>query len=409
MKEYSGLMQWFIDKLGLSKKTIFKDIAPWVGQLIEQLEKQPNVELFSVSPQIKMSKRVESFKKGNTTYYFYSPEFSSALRLLKNYKVWKMLQNCGRRVCYIAQKIKPDVVIAYGTENPVTSVPQLSLYKHYPVLCVLQTIYNNPDRIKYSKPSRLIQDLEHDIINNISYFGTEDKLYYDLLKEMNKDVCAFEFKYPCSPLPEIEITEKKFDFVNFAYSMGLKKGDDDSIKALAIVTKKYPEVSLNIAGGLNPLRKEYLEKLVKEYGLQNNVSFTPLFERKEDMYRHVLQARFAVLPVKLDLVSTTTKEAMYYGLPVITNITPETPELNKEKQCVLLAEKGNIESLAKCMIEVLENEQLADTLAENGREYMEKQISNSNSMTRQLDVLKVVVENYNNGTAVPVTLLFNGN
>lgn len=53
------------------------------------------------------------------------------------------------------------------------------------------------------------------------------------------------------------------------------------------------------------------------------------------------------------------------------------------------------------MIEVLENKQLVDTLAKNGHEYMERQIANSHSMTMQLNILKAVVDNYKNGTAIP--------
>jgi glycosyltransferase involved in cell wall biosynthesis len=406
MKEYGKLTKAVIERLNLAKRTGIKDIAPWVGQLIEELEKNPDVELFSVSPQIKMAKSVQSFLLGRTTYYFYSTEYSSLLRLLKKYPVWRALQNCGSKVMKIAEEIKPDVVIAYGTENPVVSVPQLWLRKKYPVICVLQTIYNNPERVKYSTPNPLIQDLEHDIVKNVRYFGMGGRLYYDLLKGMNSEVIALEYPYPSAPLPNIPMPCKKYDFVNYAFNLDARKGDEDAVRALAIVKKTHPDVTLNMAGGMNPTRKTYIEGLIAELGLQENVSFTPMFERKEDMYAHVLEARYALLPVKLDLVSTTTRESMYYGLPVITNITPATPLLNKDKQCVLLAEKGNIDSLAKCMLEVIENVELAKTLSENGHEYMVRQMDNGPKMRRILTALQSVIDNYKEGVPVPQELLF---
>ena len=406
-KEYSAITRTAIEKLGLSKSIIIKDVAPWVGQLIEELEKNSDVELFSVSPHIKLKDSIESFTLRNTKYYFYASDFSMALRLLKKYPLWKALQNCGRRVMRIADEIKPDVVIAYGTENPVVSVPQLYLRKKYPVFCVLQTIYNNPERVKYSTPNPLIQDLEHDIVNNIRYFGTEDRLYYDLLKGMNGDVIVLDYSYPRAPLPQIPMPCKKYDFVNYAFNLDARKGDEDAVRALAIVKKTHPDVTLNMAGGMAPTRKTYIEGLVAELGLQENVSFTPMFERKEDMYAHVLQACYALLPVKLDLVSTTTRESMYYGMPVITNITPATPLLNKDKQCVLLAEKGNIDSLAKCMLDVMENKELAKMLSENGHEYMVREMDNGKKMETIMASLHAVIDNYKEGTSIPHALLFN--
>lgn len=405
-KEYGVLAETAIKKLGLSKSINVKDAAAWVGQLIEELEKIPDVELYSVSPHIKLKASIESFTLRRTKYYFYASDFSMALRLLKKYPLWKALQNCGKRVMRIADEIQPDIVIAYGTENPVVSVPQLSLRKKYPVLCILQTIYNNPERVKYGTPNPLIQDLEHDIVNNIRYFGTEDRLYYDLLKSMNNDVIVLDYPYPRAPLPMIPMPCKKYDFVNYAFNLDARKGDEDAVRALAIVKETHPDVTLNMAGGMAPYRKTYLERLVAELGLQENVYFTPMFERKEDMYAHVLQARCALLPVKLDLVSTTTRESMYYGIPVITNITPATPLLNKDKQCVLLAEKGNIDSLARCMLEVMENETLAKTLSENGHEYMLREMDNGPKMKRLMSSLQSVIDNNKEGTPIPHELLF---
>lgn len=408
--EYSPFTKKIIGKLGILGRSVeFKDAAPWVGQLIEELEKMPGIDVVSVSPHIKLNSALQHFKLGKTSYYYYSSDYSSALRLLKNYKGWKILQNCSRRVMSIAKLVKPDVVVVYGTENPVVSVSQLELKKKYPVLCVLQTIYNNPERIKYNQPNKLIQNLEYDVVRNIVYFGTEDRLYYDLLKGMNKNVYAFEYLYPRTPLPAIEPQTKKYDFVNFAFNLDARKGDEDAVRALAIVKEHHPDVTMNLAGGIAPERKAYIEHLVKELELQDNVSFTPMFERKEDMYRHVLQSRIALLPVKMDLISTTTREAMFYGIPVITNITPATPELNREKHCVLLAEKDNIRSLAKCMLDVLENDNLAKSLSENGREYMIKQQANSKIMEKLVRILIAIIENYHQGADIPKELLFDVN
>ena len=408
--DYGYVKKKIIKKLGFSAQTEkFKDVAPWIGQLIEELEKLSDVEIFSVSPHIKLKKKMQSFQYGKTTYYFFSSDYSSGLRLVKNYKMWKSLQNCSSLVSRIADEINPDVIIAYGTENPVVSVSQLYLRKKYPVLCVLQTIYNNPERTKYGTPNKLIQDLEYDIVNQIKYFGTEDDVYYELLKGMNPNVIAMAYPYPRTSLPAVERPEKKFDFVNYAFNMDYRKGDEDSVRALAIVKEKYPQVTLNIAGGMSPARKAYIENIITALGLTDNIAFTPMFERKEDMYCHILQARYALLPIKLDLVSTTIRESMYYKLPIVTYITPGTPALNKEKQCVLLADKGDIKSLAERMIEIMSDDELAARLTTNANEYMVKQMDNRDKIERIMKVLEAIIENYHHGTPVPEHLLYSIN
>lgn len=405
-KEYGRFVKFVVEKLGLSRKIdVFKDTAPWVGTLIEELEKRPDVELFSVSPHIKLRKRIESFKQNHTTYFFYSSDYSSALRLIKNYRLWKLFQNCSSLVKRITKKIRPDVIILFGTENPTTSVPILSLLK-YPILCVCQTVYNNPERANYSQPNKLIQQLELDILHQVSNYGTGSQAYYDMLKHLNPNIKVLRYSWPSTRFPDVPEQKKMFDFVNFAFTMDIRKGDEDCIKALSIVKKEYPNVTLNITGGFSLDRKRYLEKVIKDLGLNENVSFTPFFEKHEDMIKHVMQSRFAVLPIKLDLVSTTVKEAMYYKIPVVTNRTKGTPALNKEKQCVLLAEIGDVDSLAYRMLELMQNTSLAETLKINGHEHqLRQQMKNTEKMDNLINILEAVCEEKKGGIPIPQELL----
>lgn len=403
MRGYNALERLLIERCGLSKKVILKDTAPWVGDMISELEKLDGIEIFSVSPQIKMAKKVQHFTLNKTHYYFYSSDFSQAARLVKNYKWWKRIETCSSRVKKIADEINPDIIILFGTENLTISYPILKL-TNYPVFCILQTVYHKPDRAKYGIPNEMIMQLETEIAEKVKFFGS-GKYLGGLLKQVNPNIVVLAYKWISGRLPKLEIPPKKYDFVNFAFTMDTRKGDEDAVRALAIVKRKYPNVTLNLSGGMASARKAYIERLVLELGLIDNVSFTPMFEKKEDMYRHILQARFAVLPVKLDLVSTTTREAMYYKLPVVTNITPGTPLLNKEKECVLLTEKMDIEGLADNMLKLMEDENLAKTLAENGYDYMLKQMDNTSKVVLLMSSLQAIINNHVKGTSIPEELL----
>lgn len=406
MKKYGRVTSWLVKKMKLSNRVQIIDKALWVEDLINELKKQQNCEIVSVSPQIKMTKGMESFLHDGVKYYFYTADFSQAARLVKKNWLWKRIETCSRRVRKIVDIEKPDIIILFGTENFTVSAPILSL-TDYPVLCILQTVYSNPERAKYTKPDKMIIQLEKEILRKIRFIGTGSKDYCELVRKINPDLTVLKYAWISSPLPQLESRLKIYDFINYAFNLDPRKGDEDAVRALAIVKQTHPEVTLNLAGGMTESRKEYIKGIVQELGLNNNVSFTPMFEKKEDMYRHVLQARYALLPVKLDLVSTTTREAMYFGLSVITNITPGTSVLNTEKQCVLLAEKNNIESLAKRMIEVMENKELAKTLSENGHEYMVRQMDNGPKMERLMAALHAVIDNCNEGTPIPQELLIN--
>lgn len=404
-KEYNGFLKFIIEKLGLGRKTnSFKDIAPWVGNLIAELETRSDVEIVSVAPHIKLRQKIESFKLGKTTYYFYSSDYSSALRLIKNYRLWKVFQNSGSLVRKIVDDVKPDIIVLFGTENPIISAPILSL-TDYPVFCILQTVYNNPDREKFSKPSKFKQQLELDILSHVQNYGMGNPSYRDMIHNLNPKVNALKYLWPSVRFTEIPTQEKKFDFVNFAFSMDSRKGDEDSIRALAIVKKIYPNVTLNITGGYSSDRKQHLVEIIDELGLKENVSFTPFFEKHEDMLKHVMQARFAVLPIKLDLISTTVREAMYYKIPVVTNRTKGTPELNKEKRCVLLAEINDIDSLAENMLELMRDQNLAETLKDNAYKHLlQQQKENEQKIDHLMVVLKAIYDNKHKQTPIPEEL-----
>ena len=383
------------------------DHAPWVRSIISFLETQEDVELHVFGPQIRLKKRLTEFELRGVRYYFYSSERTSFLRLVKRYSLWKKLQNADTYFKKVLDKVNPDLVVLSGAENPDTSVTILYA-KDYPRYCLCQTIYNNPERTQYGTPKKLIQDMEKDIVSDLHFFGVYSKMHYDLLKQMKPDASIFKFGYPSKgKLLEPTPTEKQYDFVNFALMHGSRKGTPDSIQALAIVKQKFPTVTLNIVGGCDEVGKAELEQLVKELKLEENVTFTPFFEKKSDLLLHVQNSRFAVLPCKLDHTSGTMAQSMQLGLPLVVYKTTGTPAFNREKECVLIAEKGNVEQLAQHMLSLMGQPEKAKMLAENAREYQEKRAEfNKGNGDRLVANFKAIVDNYRNGTPIPQEQLF---
>ena len=383
------------------------DNAPWVRGVISFLETQDDIDLHVLGPQIRLKKNLTEFESNGVKYHFYSSEWTSLLRKLNHYNLWKRLQNAGHYTIKVIDKVKPDLVVLSGAENPATSVSILYADK-YPRYCLCQTIYNNPERAMYNTPNKLIQDMEKDIFSNLQFFGVYSKMHYDLLKEMKPDANIFKFGYPSKDiLLEPTKTEKQFDFVNFALMHGSRKGTPDSIQALALVKQKYPNVILNIVGGCDEGGRAKLEQLVKELRLEDNVTFTPFFEKRSDLLLHIQKSRFAVLPCKLDYVSGTMNQSMQLGLPLVVYKTTGTPTFNREKECVLIAEKENVEELARHMLTLMKHPEKAEMLAKNAREYQEKKVEyNNGNGNRLMANFKAIIENYRYGTPIPLEQLF---
>jgi glycosyltransferase involved in cell wall biosynthesis len=96
---------------------------------------------------------------------------------------------------------------------------------------------------------------------------------------------------------------------------------------------------------------------------------------------------------------------MHYGLPVVCYKTEGTPKINTENDCVLIAENGDVDDLAKQMIKLLENETLAMKLRNNAKVYATRwsdDEGNSNQMSRNFHA---IFEHYYHGVPIPEELL----
>ena len=161
-----------------------------------------------------------------------------------------------------------------------------------------------------------------------------------------------------------EETNKLYDFVYFAAD--ISKAADWAIEAFALTNKKHPEVKLNIVGGYSKDYKNEIDKRIAELNLASNISFEGKLPTHEDVIAQIRKSRFAILPLKIDLISGTVREAMANGIPVVTTETPATPKLNERFQSVLIAPNGDFQAMSELMCELIENPSFAAKISENG-------------------------------------------
>lgn len=391
-----------------AKNIDYRDAAPWVSILIEEFEKFNDVELHVISPQVGLKGLTTEFEMNGVHYHFYNPDISLFLsQLINNVKLWLKLQPGSLIVKRFLRKIKPDIVNLIGAENYYHSCVVLDI-KDVPVLVTCQTIYTNPQRLKFDRNANKTKNWAIDLLiqQKKKYFACGGRMHRDLLLNNNPEAIVFNGYLP-SRMPEgIEEQNKEYDFVCFAAGHGGNKGTEDAIEAIALVKAVKPDVKLNIVGKCSPDVRVALDKLIEEKDVANNVIFHGYFHEHADMFRQVMKSRFALLPVKMDIISSTTREAMFLGLPVVTYKTSGTPILNMEKECVLLAEIGDIKKLAENMIRLLQSESLAEKLRINSKEYVDKNYNNEIEARKLKEMYHAVINHRFNGIAIPRHLLF---
>ena len=382
----------------------YGDVAAWNTYMIEQLRKRDDIELYVISAHSGLNRRVCSFEMHGVHYNFVRCDRATMLKhIIPSAYLWHKLNPMRPVVRKIINQIKPDLIVLVGAENPHVAGTVLGI-EGYPLIVKCQTIYNNPDRAKFGKVDEKNAYVEKKIFENLQYVSVSGGMHYNLFRQMNQTAINFSWRFG-NLYPEVKVVPKQYDFVNFAMGMSDKKGYYDAIKALAIVKERYPHVQLNLVGGASPEKKQTFVNLVKQLDLSSNVTFTPFFPLQEDMFQHIQQSRFALLPCKLDSVPSTIRQAMHYGIPVVCYKTVGTPTLNKERECVLIAENGNVEDLALKMLTLLDNAEKAEQLRKNAKEYIDNRTDDSIISQQMSDVFHAVVNNYRYGTPIPEELI----
>lgn len=410
------------DHLPLSKRRIYKiarrlmgmpgkgsgygDIAPWDKYIINAVKERDDIDLYVISAHSGLKKSIVSFEQESIHYSFVRCEISTLLKnLIPNDDLWRKMNPMTPKIVRKVKSINPDLVLLVGTENAYYSSSVLRIHG-YPVYVLCQTVYNNPE---FSSLDKKNASTEMEILKKEQYVGVYSEKHYHLLRKLGYDKYVFSFQWPLngSQFVAQPCKKKSFDFINFALRMSRDKGYHDCIEALAVVKQKYPHVKLDlIDGGTSEVRAE-LKQMVKELNLEDNVTFTHFFAEQNDLLQHLQSVRFAVLPCKVDYISGTQIQSMEQGLPVVCYKTMGTPSLNKDKECVLIAEMNNVEELAEKMLLLMDNPDLAERLRQNSFEFSKKRIQNSQqNMPQLVENFKTIVDNYMYGTPVPEKQLF---
>ena len=386
------------------------DFAQWNTNAIREFEKfTDDVELHVISPGYVMKNYESVFVENGIHYYFFKDESSFFDKVVN--KFYGRTPSYKKNRAYIKNKIaelNPDFVHVIGAENPNYSLAALDIPQKIPTLVQLQTLMIDPDFKKNYPISEKMYEyragIERKILERSNYIGTVAKKFIDYINlnvKIQHPILSTTLALT-EPI-DFNFEEKSFDFVYFALNIG--KAADFAIEAFAIAYKEKPSITLDIVGEYSAALKAQLDSRITELGIEKNVFFEGKQTTHDDVIRQIKKSRFALIPLKIDLISGTVRESMANGLPVVTTITPATPELNAKRESVLLSPIGDHKAMAENMLKLLNDEAYAKKIQENAGITASESVDNECVVRKWIDAYHACIENFKNGIPIPDYLL----
>lgn len=404
------IMRW-IYKRFKHTTTDDKDHAIWDTNAIREIEKLEDVELHVVCPKRFLSEKFVDFEMNGVYYHLFKDENSTLIPWLYSQTVTKFSSRFRRNrkmIKKIIQEVNPDIIHVIGAENPNYSLAALDIPSDIPFIVQLQALLcrlENVTRIPFERKDYHYKgEIEKEIFGKAPFIGTSVQLFIDYIKA-NTETKAIFLKTNLAVTEPVykQLYDKQYDFVYFAGN--LSKGADLAIKSFAIAHEKYPMITLDVIGGYTDELKNNLDSIIKENHLENCVVFEGFLPTHDDVIQQIRKAKYALLPITMDIVPGTVKEAMANGLVVITSITEGTPQLNQTRESILLSPVCDCESMAKDMIKVLDNPEYANQLRENAWLTAEERSSNKTIIQKWISAYQACVANFREGIAIPENLL----
>lgn len=156
-----------------------------------------------------------------------------------------------------------------------------------------------------------------------------------------------------------------------------------AVKVLASIKREYTEARLVMAGAEKGLEPE-IEKLVEDLGLSESVRF-PGFLDHNAKIREFSDADIFINTNHIDNMPVSVVEASAMGLPVVATCVGGIPDMITAGENGLLVPDDDVKGMADAIVSLLENEELAERLSTNGRNFAE--LSSWEIVKRQWETL----------------------
>lgn len=251
----------------------------------------------------------------------------------------------------------------------------LSCVRLKELICPSFTIFSTKKRLKsyYNQDKR--------ILSSCKYISTQsDWTRGQIFPFISKDSMVLE---TLRPLREAFLKSKQWSasnldnkFTIFAFSSGASplKGMHIVIKALSILSRKYPNIKLRIAGGYQhgfPCYKKagyvkYIEKLICTLNLRGKVEFLGSLDENQ-LVNEMQNASIMVQPSFVESYCAALAEGMAVGIPCVVAYAGAMPELAVDGESALYYSPSDYVDCANKIMRLYENKGFAQSISNSAR------------------------------------------
>ncbi len=176
--------------------------------------------------------------------------------------------------------------------------------------------------------------------------------------------------------PRWQVENKQTHSLFMSQAKSQNKGLHILLKAMTIIKINYPDVALRIAGGditggtkwvqRASTYGHYIRSLLKSLQLKDNVEFLGNLN-EEKMAEQFRNANVFVSPSALENSPNSLGEAQMIGTPCVASFVGGVPDMIKDRESGLLYRFDDYKMLAFKIMEIFEDNNLAQSLSEKGR------------------------------------------
>jgi lipopolysaccharide heptosyltransferase II len=167
------------------------------------------------------------------------------------------------------------------------------------------------------------------------------------------------------------------------------KGYEYLIEGFKKVIRQNPYLKLKIVGAPDQTKMDYfqhLKTLVNRFSLSHNVEFSGF---RQDIENVLSEAKIAVSSSVIDeAFPRAVLEASACGIPIIATEVGGVSEIIENEINGIMVEPKNSEAIARAILRLTDDTTLADTIAQKGREKIEKMYSMEKSLKETAQVYK---------------------
>lgn len=398
----------------IGKKHFFRELSPWIQERLNLFKDKTDIELHVVAPNYTSNRNVD-IQQSLIYYHFYhySPSTLSCLLLpivklkLNHDEPHKISERAANvitgfrtithNVERIIERIQPDVIHIFGSENPDYSAGIINLLDKYPILLSVQGY------AYLAKQNNMYIDQKFGDIRKRLEALINTKARYMFISDSNPEMPEFQpfengqYKVRSGgnitriPKVNAEDCAKEYD-ISFYGRVSEDKGVEDLAHAIGKLYQRGYALKTLIIGKCFPSYQDKLCGIVNGYGASNLLSFSGFVEDHEEMYKLAARSKMVVLPTRVDLMPNTIREAMAMGLPVVASDAGYIPSLNDSRESIAIHKTLDTDDIAEKIEKVYTDADYRDKLIQNARITFKERFSMDNVYA---ETIKAYYEVYN--------------